>query len=138
MGFEGTLHFVSVLTHGLNFVVMALDTVVGRMPYLLLHGLYFFGFAAAFLLWSWINYAAGIGDGQGNLYIYSTLDWGNANETGSLSAIILLVVSPIVNLIFWIVVLFANQSFKRESVSDDAKQKDQQNVDLEDAERVDV
>merc|ERR1712187_508376 len=88
--FDGTLHFVSVLTHGFNFVVMLLDAVVGRMPYLLLHGLYFFVFAAAYLVWSLIHYAAGIGDGRGHLYIYSTLDWDNANETGSLSAVILL------------------------------------------------
>lgn len=141
--FDGTLYFVSVLTHGLNFIVMALDTIVGRMPYLLLHGLYFFIFAAAFLLWSVIDYAAGIGDGNGNLYIYSTLDWSNTSETGSLSAVILLVVAPVVNLIFWILIFFAPvgnliQSLTRENVSGDAKQKDSQHVEIEEEDKVDV
>jgi len=126
--FDGTLHFVAVLTHGLNFIVMALDAAVGRMPYLLLHGLYFIGFAAIYLLWSLIDYAASIGDGMGNSYIYSSIDWGNASKTGSLSAVILLVVSPIVNLLFWIVILLSNQSFTRTNVSDDAKQRDCENA----------
>merc|ERR1711953_1385161 len=106
------------------------DAVVGRMPYLLLHGLYFFGFAAVFLVWSLIHYAAGIGDGKGNLYIYSSLDWGNASETGSLSAVILLVVSPMVNLMFWIAVLFSNKNFCRANASEDAKQRPCQNADV--------
>jgi len=43
---------------------MAADFLVGSQPYLLLHGLYFFGFALTFLVWSGIHYAAEIGASQ--------------------------------------------------------------------------
>jgi len=99
--FNGTVHAVSVFTHGVNFVVMAADFLVGSQPYLLLHGLYFFGFALTFLVWSGIHYAAEIGNEFGNRYIYSSLDWGNAGGTSTLAFIILLIVVPLVNLIFW-------------------------------------
>merc|ERR1712113_504717 len=108
--FNGNVTVLSVCTHGLNFLVMFLDSLVGRMPYLLLHGLYFGLAGFAYLAWSAVPYATGIGNEQGGPLIYSSLDWGNPEATGKLGAAILLVVFPILNCIFWVFVNLTNCS----------------------------
>merc|ERR1712107_111662 len=118
----GTVQLVSCLTHGLNFLVMFLDAVIGSQPYLLLHGLYFMLFAVVYVLWSLIHYALGIGNGLGDQYIYEALDWDATASTASLGLLIVFVAAPIVNFIFWICVnLFRNppSNHKVKQLADD-------------------
>jgi hypothetical protein len=107
--FSGELKVLSCLTHGLNFVVMALDSAVGSMPYLLLHGIWFMLYCLVFLLWSVLHYLLKIGDANGNGYIYSSLDWGSdAKGVSEIAMLIVLVAAPFVNCVFWVAVNLIN------------------------------
>ena len=65
---------------------------------------YFFVYCMLFMTWSLIHYGLGVGDGTGNKYIYSSLDWNNTSSTSTLVFIILLFVVPVCNCFFWAVV----------------------------------
>ena len=88
---------------------MALDATVGSMPYLLIHGVWFMLFSATYLLWSWINYAANIGNAHGDRFIYDCLNWGDPSGARALGLVIVLMISPIVNFIFWASVNLMNE-----------------------------
>ena len=88
---------------------MALDATVGSMPYLLIHGVWFMLFSATYLLWSWINYAANIGNAHGDRFIYDYLNWGDPSGARALGLVIVLMISPIVNFIFWASVNLMNE-----------------------------
>ena len=75
---------------------MALDATVGSMPYLLIHGVWFMLLSATYLLWSWINYAADIGNAHGDRFIYDCLNWGDPSGARALGLVIVLMISPIV------------------------------------------
>ena len=104
--FDGTIHTFTIPTHGVNFLVQLADLLISSQPYLLLHGLYFFAYCMLFLAWSLIHYATGVGDGKGNRYIYSSLDWSNVSGTSSLALFILLLVVPLCNCFFWALVTY--------------------------------
>ena len=95
-----TLHVISVLTHGVNFVVMFIDTVAGSMPYALMHSVYFFAFAFLFLAWSLFHFGVSIKNEDGEDFIYSSLDW-NKGGTPVLALMIMCVVAPLITLLFW-------------------------------------
>jgi len=99
--FSGTVYFISVLVHGVNFIVQMADFLASQQPYLLLHGVYFLGFAVLYLLWSAIHYGTGWGNGEGERYVYSSLDWSSPGSAAVLSVLILLVVVPGFSLLFW-------------------------------------
>jgi len=62
---SGTTYFWSPWTHGVNFLVQTVDYVASQQPYFLLHGLYFFGYACIYLVFSVIHFCAGWGNGYG-------------------------------------------------------------------------
>lgn len=73
----GALRILSMLTHGYNFLAMAVDSAVSSTPYLLLHGIYFLGFATIYLAWTLLHYAVGLTNQDGERYIYAAIDWNN-------------------------------------------------------------
>lgn len=89
---------------GLNFVVQLADLVVSSQPYLLMHGVYFLLYAVAYLVFSIVHYVSGIGSGDGRKYIYKSLDWGSPGSSSVVAAIVLIIISPLVNLLFWYIV----------------------------------
>lgn len=100
--FDGTLHAVSVATHGVNFIVQFIDSFVTRMPYRYIHGLYFLGYMITYLTYTVLYYACGGGNEKGKNFIYGSLDWGgNPGGTTILVAMILLVLVPIIHSCFW-------------------------------------
>lgn len=99
--YSTSLAAISVMTHGVNFLVMVVDTFVSKQPYYLLHSIYFFFFAAGYLLFSFVYYKMGGCDCDGNAYIYASVDWSETHSTFILTTIIVLVIVPTVNLIFW-------------------------------------
>jgi len=104
--FDGTISNFTIPTHGINFFVQLADLLVSSQPYLLLHGGYFFAYCLIFLIWSLVHHGIGAGDGEGNKYIYSSLDWSNTGGTSTMVFIILFIAVPCVNCIFWIVVAY--------------------------------
>eukprot|EP00928_Gymnodinium_smaydae_P045252 TRINITY_DN30186_c0_g1_i1.p1 TRINITY_DN30186_c0_g1~~TRINITY_DN30186_c0_g1_i1.p1 ORF type:complete len:275 (-),score=34.64 TRINITY_DN30186_c0_g1_i1:392-1216(-) len=92
---------VSYFTHGVNFALMMLDVSLSRQPYYLLHGFYFALFGFAYLLFSLIYWEVGGLNCEGDPWIYKSLDWRHAASTSTLAVVILFVVTPVVNLMFW-------------------------------------
>lgn len=92
---------ISVLTHGVNFVVMIIDQVVTGRPILLLHVIYFWIFAVVYVVWSGLHYWWRVGNEDGDDYIYSSLDWSQGSKTGKLSIGILFIVAPAIYVTFW-------------------------------------
>ena len=111
--FDGTFHPISILSHGLNFIVMALDTFFGSQPYLLFHGIYFISFAVVFLIWSYIHFILQIGNEQnGENYIYSSLNWQHPQSSIYFSLYLVFVITPIINLSFWLCVNKRDEHYK--------------------------
>jgi len=96
----GTPPAVDVLCHGVNFLVQLLDKLLSSQPYLLLHGFYGWIYACLFLGWSVVHYAARIGDGDGDYYIYDVLDWSDPGNAAVVTVVSLVAV-PFVILILW-------------------------------------
>lgn len=130
--FDGKLYILSVFTHGVNFVVMALDAFVNAQSFKLAHGAYFYIFAIVYLMWTAIFGAAGgeryctcypynkdepkgCSNLNGNIktddledkcnYIYSSVNWNAPGSAGSIAGAILIIVLPIVLFMFWSLVL---------------------------------
>lgn len=99
--------------HGANFLAMAIDTSLSSTPYILLHSVYLFLFGLTFVLWSYVFYAAGLTDVNGNRFIYSVLDWSKPKSAAKFSAITLFVMVPLLSLCFWVCVNGSNQVGKR-------------------------
>lgn len=98
------IHALSLMTHGLNAIVMILDMIVSNQPYLLLHVLYFVLVVFVYILWSVLHFALGIGNVDGEVYIYDILNWEHVNETGSMSMFALTICVPLMYTVIWAVV----------------------------------
>ena len=100
--YEGSLHPISPWTHGANFVLMMADQALcSNQPMYLIHGLIFMAYAFLYVLWSWVHFASGLKNCSNDRYIYASLNWKYAGDTGKLAAIILFVVAPFFNVLFW-------------------------------------
>lgn len=100
-GISGPLSF---FTHGVNFLLMISDVFWSRQPFYLVHSLYFFCVVLAYLVFTYVFYKAnGVGCG-GEPYIYAAIDWRHGSSTLALLGFLYLIVGPIVNVTFWIIV----------------------------------
>jgi len=106
------VHAVSVLTHGVNFALQAVDTMLSSQPKFFLHGIYPFLYSLLYLFWSLIHFWAHLDNENGQPYIYSSLNW-YGDKTGTLAALIVFFVMPILNLLFWMLVNCLNQIGKK-------------------------
>eukprot|EP00405_Crypthecodinium_cohnii_P011740 CAMPEP_0206428790 /NCGR_PEP_ID=MMETSP0324_2-20121206/5870_1 /ASSEMBLY_ACC=CAM_ASM_000836 /TAXON_ID=2866 /ORGANISM="Crypthecodinium cohnii, Strain Seligo" /LENGTH=194 /DNA_ID=CAMNT_0053894377 /DNA_START=239 /DNA_END=823 /DNA_ORIENTATION=+ len=66
---------VSVLVHGFSMVMMIVDILICRQTMKIRDIWAPLSFAAAYIIFSLIFFAAGGTDSEGNPYIYSALDW---------------------------------------------------------------
>eukprot|EP00301_Raphidiophrys_heterophryoidea_P027365 c9622_g1_i1.p1 GENE.c9622_g1_i1~~c9622_g1_i1.p1 ORF type:complete len:294 (+),score=36.22 c9622_g1_i1:50-883(+) len=110
----GPILVVQVLQHGVTFVLMVVDFLSNRQPYLLLHGVYFMIYAAAFYLWSYIHYALHVHNEVGHDYIYAALNWANPKTSGIIGFLILCIVVPLTNFLFWFVFYLVSSSSEAE------------------------
>lgn len=92
---------LNVATHGITFVLILADNACTSVPYLLIHGIYFFVFAVSFLVWSYVHYVLNIGDGKGHRSMYKKLNWGEPYKMQALSLAVLLLVVPLLNFVLW-------------------------------------
>jgi hypothetical protein len=99
----GSPKAISFFTHGANFVIMLLDMLLSRQPYYLLHGVYVAFFLAGYAIFTYVYHKLEGTSCLGNPYIYKAVDWTNATSTGIQAFFGILVVVPIVNLLFWLV-----------------------------------
>ncbi|XP_017154088.1 protein rolling stone [Drosophila miranda] len=68
---------ISVITHGLNTVMMLIDFLVVAFPLRLLHVVYSMALAILFFVFTLIYHFCGGTDEFGNPYVYPILDWNN-------------------------------------------------------------
>mmetsp|Transcript_56865 Transcript_56865/g.157369 ORF Transcript_56865/g.157369 Transcript_56865/m.157369 type:complete len:260 (+) Transcript_56865:106-885(+) len=95
---------VGYFTHGVNFLVLILDIFLSRQPYYLLHGFVFVGLGLAYMGFSVIYWVLGGTNCSGNPYIYTFLNWNEPETPTTIGVILLFLVSPIVNFLFWFVI----------------------------------
>ena len=95
---------VSYLTHGANSIIIALDVYLSNQPYYLLHGIWFFVYDIAYLLFTLVYWAAGGTQCDGEPYIYSVLNWNKPSTAGFYSTIVLFGAVPVANLLFFVLV----------------------------------
>jgi hypothetical protein len=115
--FDGTVRTLSVLTHGVNFAVMMIDSFASGFPLLLAHLLYFFAFMIIYLLWSWVHHSAGLTNEHGDAYIYSSLDWAYPDYVQKLAVAIILVAAPIVTLGCWSIMRWRGKAFGLQGIA---------------------
>jgi len=110
--FEPPLKLLSCLTHGLNFLVMAVDVVLSCQPFYLLHGAYFAAYCAIYILFTLIFWGAEGRNQDNDKFIYSSIDWGgDAGGAGATVGFVFIVGIPLVYLMLWILVyLRSNKS----------------------------
>ena len=92
---------LSYFTHGVNFALVVADVAASNTPFYFAHSLYYFAYAAAYLLFSLLYYEAGGTDCKGNPYVYSVLDWRKPGAAATTSLGVLLVFVPIVLVPLW-------------------------------------
>ena len=99
--YDGTLYPISPWTHGVNFVLMVLDQAISNQPMYLAHGLLFMVYAFLYVVWSYVHFVTGLKNCSNDRYIYASLNWKYAGSTAKLAAVILFVVAPFFNIVFW-------------------------------------
>lgn len=99
---DGAPAVLSVVTHGVNFVLALLDFAYGRRPLNIAHIWVPFTFAVLYGLFTYIYFIAGGTSEDGvSPYIYSVIDWsGDAEGTRSLLGLIILIVVPFLYTVF--------------------------------------
>ena len=97
----GKIFPISPWTHGVNFVLMVLDQAFSNQPMYLVHGLLFMVYAFLYCLWSYIHFVSGLKNCKNDRYIYASLNWKYAGSTGKLACVILFIVAPFFNIVFW-------------------------------------
>jgi hypothetical protein len=98
---EGRVQVVSVLSHGVAFLIILIDVMVSRQPFLLLHVIYFMVYGVIYLIFSYIDYATRLGNEKGKRYIYRSMNWSNASAP-LLGSIFIIVGMPIGYGLIWI------------------------------------
>jgi hypothetical protein len=91
-------------THGLNFLLIILHVFFSQKPYFLVHGIYFLVLSVSYVAFTYVYHLAGGTSCWGEAFIYAAFDWRKTEATGTLAAMLLFVVAPIVNLLFWLLV----------------------------------
>jgi len=115
---DGGVLALSFFTHGVNFVIMLLDMFLSRQPYYLLHGFYIAFLLAGYTIFTYVYHILEGTSCLGRPYIYKAVDWNNATSTGIQAFLGIVVVVPIINLIFWLVIAYL---FPTRKVSHDAE-----------------
>jgi hypothetical protein len=135
--FDGTIHLISVFTHGVNFIVMLIDTIINRQQLRMTHWLYFQCFTILYVIWTIIFYATmdrpcdcsnnddepekygckeeGTGKNDDECrFIYGSVNWASASRSGTtiLVCLLLFIAVPISFFIFYGYVIFIRKIAK--------------------------
>ena len=94
---DGTIDALNIFEHVVNFVCMAVDFLISRQPFHLVHIYMPMMYASCYLTVNIIYFAASGGDA-----VYTVLDWSNAGLASSIAGSIVVVVAPL----FWVVFYF--------------------------------
>eukprot|EP00300_Choanocystis_sp_HF-7_P030523 c39377_g1_i1.p1 GENE.c39377_g1_i1~~c39377_g1_i1.p1 ORF type:complete len:662 (+),score=135.61 c39377_g1_i1:89-2074(+) len=90
-----------IFTHGVNFLLLFLDTFINNQPFLLLHGLYFVLLSVVYGVWTIIFHLLHLTDGAGNPWIYKVADWSKPLSTGTLGFALIIFVFPLIIFVLW-------------------------------------
>lgn len=92
----GTIHALSVFTHGVNFLVALADCLVAGIPMRLVQFWLPFVISSTYVIFSVVYDLAG-GTADGDSYIYSVLDWSEDPGTAATYAVLVILVAfPVV------------------------------------------
>mmetsp|Transcript_10900 Transcript_10900/g.32530 ORF Transcript_10900/g.32530 Transcript_10900/m.32530 type:complete len:286 (-) Transcript_10900:24-881(-) len=99
--YDGDMKPITPFSHGLNFALVFVDSVLANAPIYLAHGVFFVGYLVLFLFWSLVHYYAGLTDCYGERRLYSVLDWSKPDKALEYAIVIPLLVGPLTVLLFW-------------------------------------
>ena len=91
--------------HGINLLIICADFLLSCIPMHFLHFYFPTVFAAVYVIFTGIYYAAGGTTAQGESYIYPLLDYQNDLGKAILLAVVLVIVTSIVHCIFTVVAI---------------------------------
>ena len=95
--YDGTpVTLENALVHIINTCIMLADSFIGSQPLILSHLIFFWLFAALYLIWSLIYFAL-----TNRQYIYKPLNWDNTHSTLLLTTIIMFIILPLIYTILW-------------------------------------
>merc|ERR1712194_232531 len=92
-------------THGVNFLLMVSDVFCSRRPFYLVHVVALaYVMPTAYVVFTYVFFKANGVTCSGKPYLYAAIDWRNGSSTLAFLGFFFLVVVPIVNVTFWIMV----------------------------------
>ena len=93
---ESYLNYGNIVGHGILCFIGLVDIYITGIPWRILHFIYTMIFSAIYIFFTVIYYLAGGMNGEGQRYIYSSLDYENHPMTAAVSAVLIVfVVLPI-------------------------------------------
>lgn len=103
--FDGVFHAFSLVATAGTLVMVLLDMWVNRQPYYYsFHACFGVTICLCYLIFTVVYWAAGGTDSFGNPYIYRSLYWNRPMSAGKLVMMILLVIFPCFNALFWFLI----------------------------------
>ncbi|XP_071961034.1 protein rolling stone-like [Antedon mediterranea] len=99
-----SIHAYGVHVHGINVLLVVIDSLIVANPYRLLHMIYPALYALVYFIFTAIYWAAGGLNPVGNPWIYKgSLDWENEPGLSAVIAALTVVVgAPVLHFLFWL------------------------------------
>lgn len=96
---------LSPMTHGLNFFVMLVDTILSSQPIYYMHGLWFLIYGLIYITFTILFHLGKGTNEEDDKFVYSSLDWGtDAGGSAILVVVIVFFIIPLVYLMMWTIV----------------------------------
>ena len=107
----GSVRQSTIWAHVVNSLVVVMDLLVSAFQTRLLHYVWALMYCVTYIVWSVIHYFTNIGDGLGDRYIYSALNWSpSTTKTAVLTCVIIVViVAPLCVLVLWFICLIRDR-----------------------------
>lgn len=123
-----TFSYVSVMEHGGICLLVLVDGLcVGSVPLRAKQFVYLMSVCVAYLLWSMVNFALDLGNGEWPEYdddaLYPVLQWGVESRrlSAMISAVVIVVICPV---LYWMAWMLSLVSFEKRYRDDDCDEPD--------------
>jgi len=111
---------LTYLTHGANFLIMLLDTVISRTPHHLLHAVYFAGVCASYVLFSLFYWVFDGRDCSNNRFVMKALDWNEWDSWSTIRGLLLFLTFPMACIVFFYLYAMLVLSPQRQAAAKDS------------------
>ena len=103
----------SIHVHGINLLLVLVDIFVSRIPILLFHFFYPMAYAAVYVIFLAVYWAANGTNELEEPYVYSITDFGGSPIYASVTCIALVLLAGVIHLLFFAVAEIRDQIYKR-------------------------